>query len=231
MTHDVHVNSLKKGCICTLETNTGKKQSLSGGELGDNPLLLQCLRDFCVADFKSSIIVNGFPCKPVSQVTSDDFFFDGFSKPVKPNQFGIAGIAGNVLAFPALNTLGISMNRVEFSPQGLNPPHSHPRAAEVGVVIQGELLVGFLTTSNVFHSKVLKAGHMFVVPPGLIHFQMNVGKGRALAFTAFNSQLPGVAASSSIFNSTPPIPNKVLTKAFHVTDDVINIIKSKSAHP
>lgn len=48
MTHDVHVNSLKKGCICTLETNTGKKQSLSGGELGDNPLLLQCLRVRCL---------------------------------------------------------------------------------------------------------------------------------------------------------------------------------------
>ncbi|KAE8124123.1 hypothetical protein FH972_019033 [Carpinus fangiana] len=38
------------------------------------------LQDFCVADLGASASVNGFPCKPASKVTSDDFFFDGLSK-------------------------------------------------------------------------------------------------------------------------------------------------------
>ncbi|XP_065876806.1 germin-like protein subfamily T member 2 [Euphorbia lathyris] len=187
------------------------------------------LQDFCVADLKASTMVNGFPCKPAAEVTSDDFFFDGLSKEGNTtNMFGWSAIPANVLSFPGLNTLGISMNRVDFAPGGLNPPHSHPRATETGVVIQGKLLVGFVTTSNVFHSKVLSAGQMFVVPRGLVHFQLNVGAEKALIFTAFNSHLPGSAvASTSLFASTPSIPNQVLTKAFNVGDDIINTIKSK----
>ncbi|KAJ8772162.1 hypothetical protein K2173_027339 [Erythroxylum novogranatense] len=176
------------------------------------------LQDFCVADFNASISVNGFPCKPADEVNSDDFFFDGLSKEGNTsNMFGWSVTAANVLAFPGLNTLGISMNRVDFAPGGLNPPHSHPRASETGVVIKGKLLVGFVTTSN-----------MFVVPRGLVHFQINVGKGKALLFTAFNSQLPGSAvAATTLFASKPSIPNEVLTKAFQVDDDVIKNIKSK----
>ncbi|ONI08515.1 hypothetical protein PRUPE_5G183100 [Prunus persica] len=187
------------------------------------------LQDFCVADLNASTSVNGFPCKPVSKTTSDDFFFDGLSKEGNTsNPFGANLTAGNVLAFPGLNTLGISMNRVDFAPGGINPPHSHPRASESGVVIEGKLLVGFVTTNNVFYSKVLSAGQMFVIPRGLVHFQLNVGEGKALAFTAFNSQLPGaVVLPLTLFASMPSIPDQVLTKALQVDKDVINTIRSK----
>ncbi|KAK5794719.1 hypothetical protein PVK06_035960 [Gossypium arboreum] len=165
------------------------------------------LQDFCVANLSASISVNGFPCKPASEVTSDDFFFDGFTQ-------------------EGLNTLGISMNRVDFAPGGINPPHSHPRASEVGVVIEGKLLVGFVTTNNVYYSKVLTAGHMFAIPRGLVHFQLNIGDGKALAYTAFNSHLPGAAiVPLNLFASS--IPNEVLTKTFQVDADLINTIKSK----
>lgn len=187
------------------------------------------LQDFCVADVSASLSLNGFPCKPSSQITSDDFFFDGLSKVGNTtNLFGATVTAGNVLAFPGLNTLGISMNRVDFAPGGLNPPHSHPRSSESGVVIEGKLLVGFVTTKNVYYSKVLSAGHMFVIPRGLVHFQLNVGEGKALAFTAFNSHLPSSSVLPfNVFASTPSIPDKVLTKAFQVDEDVINSIRSK----
>ncbi|XP_010248382.1 PREDICTED: germin-like protein subfamily T member 2 [Nelumbo nucifera] len=187
------------------------------------------LQDFCVADMKGKPSVNGFPCKPATQVTSDDFFFSGFTKEGNTNnRFGSNVTAGNVLAFPALNTLGLSMNRVDFAPGGINPPHSHPRATEAGVVVKGKLLVGFVTTENVFHSKVLTVGEMFVIPRGLVHFQRNVGKGKALALTTFNSQLPGaVLLPNTLFASTPTIPNQVLTKAFQVEEDIINKLKIK----
>ncbi|XP_021592990.1 germin-like protein subfamily T member 2 [Manihot esculenta] len=187
------------------------------------------LQDFCVADLKASPSLNGFPCKPAEEVTSDDFFSDALSKESNTtNIFGWSVTPANVLTFPGLNTLGISMNRVEIAPGGLNPPHSHPRASETGVVIEGKLLVGFVTTSNVFHSKVLSAGQMFVIPRGLVHFQLNVGEEKALLFTSFNSHLPGVViAPTSLFASSPPIPNQVLTKAFRVGEDTIETIKSK----
>ncbi|KAF3614509.1 Germin-like protein 3-7 [Capsicum annuum] len=188
------------------------------------------LQDFCVAILNStSTSLNGFPCKPASEVTSEDFFFDGFTKEGNTdNALGFSPTFGNVLSFPGLNTLGIAMNRVDFAPGGLNPPHSHPRATESGVVIKGKLFVGFLTTNNVLYSKVLTVGQMFVVPRGLVHFQMNVGKEKAITITAFNSQLPGVATlANTLFGSNPPIPDDVLTKAFQVEASVIDGIKAK----
>ncbi|KAK6153356.1 hypothetical protein DH2020_012995 [Rehmannia glutinosa] len=187
------------------------------------------LQDFCIADLKSTISVNGFPCKPASNVTSHDFFFDGLTREGETdNSFGSSVTQGNVLAFPGLNTLGISMNRVDIAPGGLNPPHSHPRATESGVVIHGTILVGLITTGNVFYSKTLKAGEMFVVPRGLVHFQMNVGNKKALIITAFNSHLPGAAiVPLNLFGSKPSVPDYVLTKAFQVEQSVIDEIKYK----
>ncbi|KAJ6765196.1 GERMIN-LIKE PROTEIN SUBFAMILY T MEMBER 1-RELATED [Salix koriyanagi] len=95
-------------------------------------------------------------------------------------------------------------------------------------VIDGKLLVGFVTTSNVFDSKVLTGGQKFVVPTGLVHFQLEVGEGNALIFTTFNSHSPGSAiAPATLFASKPLIPDDVLTKAFQVGNDVIDNIKSK----
>ncbi|KAM6594206.1 hypothetical protein CsatA_001909 [Cannabis sativa] len=188
------------------------------------------LQDFCVANLNATFSINGYPCKSVSETTSEDFFFSGLSKEgdTNSNPFGFIVTAGNVKTFPGLNTLGLSMNRVDYAPGGLNPPHSHPRATETGVVIKGKLLVGFITTDNVFYSKVLTVGEMFVIPRGLVHFQRNVGEGKAMSITAFNSQLPGaVVIPTNLFATTPPIPNQVLTKAFQVGDDVVNSIKSK----
>lgn len=187
------------------------------------------LQDFCIADLQGQFSVNGFPCKPATNVTSNDFFFDGLAQEGNTsNPFGFSLQQGNVLAFPGLNTLGISMNKVDIAPGGINPPHSHPRATESGVVVRGKLLVGLISTSNVFYSKNLTVGEMFVIPRGLVHFQMNVGEERAQIITAFNSHLPGaVIVSLSLFGSRPSVPNDVLTKAFQVDGSVIDQIKSK----
>ncbi|KAB1220690.1 Germin-like protein subfamily T member 2 [Morella rubra] len=78
--------------------------------------------------------------------------------------------------------------------------------------MKGKLLVGFVTIGNMFYSKVLTTGQMFVIPQGLVHFRKNVGEGKALAFTTFNSHMPGaVVLPFALFASTPPIPNGVLT--------------------
>ncbi|KAJ4747091.1 Germin-like protein [Rhynchospora pubera] len=187
------------------------------------------LQDFCVADFQTGITIDGFPCKPASNVVSDDFFFRGLAVAGNTNNmFGSNITAGNVQSFPGLNTLGLSINRGDFAPGGVNPLHSHPRASEIVFVIKGELLVGFISTANVFYSKVLKAGESFIIPRGLVHFQYNTGKENAVAITAFDSQLPGVVlAPLTLFGSKPAIPIDVLTKTFQVDASVIQLLMSK----
>ncbi|CAL9215505.1 unnamed protein product [Arabidopsis halleri] len=185
------------------------------------------LQDFCVGDLKASPSINGFPCK--SAVSASDFFYSGLGGPLDTsNPNGVTVAPANVLAFPGLNTLGISMNNVELAPGGVNPPHLHPRATEVGTIIEGSVFVGFLTTNNTLFSKVLNAGEVFVIPRGLVHFQWNVGQVKARMITAFNSQLPGsVVLPSTLFGSNPEIPNAVLTRAFRTDVTTVQNLKSK----
>ncbi|PQP95555.1 germin-like protein subfamily 1 member 11 isoform X4 [Prunus yedoensis var. nudiflora] len=99
--------------------------------------------------------------------------------------------AVNVDNLLGLNTLGISLARIDFAPNGLNPPHTHPRATEILVVLEGTLYVGFVTSNsdgNRLFTKVLNKGDVFVFPIGLIHFQLNVGQVNAVAFAGLSSQ-------------------------------------------
>ncbi|KAL4633876.1 hypothetical protein ACB092_04G154900 [Castanea dentata] len=68
------------------------------------------LQDFCVADLNASISINGFPCIPASKVSSSDFFFDLSKEGItNTSNLNFSVTLANVLSFPAVNTLGISM--------------------------------------------------------------------------------------------------------------------------
>ncbi|XP_022864694.1 rhicadhesin receptor-like [Olea europaea var. sylvestris] len=136
----------------------------------------------------------------------------------------------NVQRIPGLNTLGVSLSRIDYAPGGLNPPHTHPRATEMVFVLEGELDVGFITTANVLYSKSIKKGETFVFPKGLVHFQKNNGKVHAAVIAAFNSQLPGTQSiAATLFAASPPVPDNVLTKAFQVGTKEVEKIKSRFA--
>ncbi|CAO2830453.1 unnamed protein product [Amaranthus hypochondriacus] len=195
---------------------------------GNDPDMLQ---DVCVADTTSGVKLNGFACKNAANITADDFFFSGISKPgLTNNTMGSLVTGANAEKIPGLNTLGVSMGRIDFGPGGLNPPHTHPRATEMIFVLYGELDVGFITTSNKLISKHIKIGETFVFPRGLVHFQKNNGKKPAAVVTAFNSQLPGTQSiAATLFTSTPPVPNNVLTMAFQVGTKQVEKIRAKLA--
>uniref|UniRef100_A0A2N9FGH0 Germin-like protein n=1 Tax=Fagus sylvatica TaxID=28930 RepID=A0A2N9FGH0_FAGSY len=128
-----------------------------------------------------------------------------------------------------LNTQGLSLSRVDYAPYGLNPPHTHPRATEILLVVEGTLYAGFDTSDpNKLFTKVLNKGDVFVFPMGLIHFQMNIGKTNALAFASFNSQNPGVSTiANAVFGSTPPINPDVLIKAFQLDKNVVDYLQKQ----
>ncbi|XP_057470269.1 germin-like protein 5-1 [Actinidia eriantha] len=189
----------------------------------------EMLQDVCVADLASGVKVNGFVCKPT--FNASDFFFDGLAKPgLTNNTLGSRVTAANVEKVPGLNTLGVSLSRIDYAPGGLNPPHTHPRATEMVYVLYGELDVGFITTANVLVSKSIKMGDTFVFPRGLVHFQKNNGMVPAAVIAAFNSQLPGTQSiATTLFAASPPVPNNVLTKAFQVGTKEVEKIKSRLA--
>ncbi|XP_052117561.1 rhicadhesin receptor-like [Arachis duranensis] len=144
--------------------------------------------------------------------------------------FGSIVTGANVEKIPGLNTLGVSLSRIDYAPGGLNPPHTHPRATEIVFVLEGQLDVGFITTSNVLISKTIYKGEIFVFPKGLVHFQKNNANEPAAVISAFNSQLPGTQSIPlTLFAATPPVPDNVLTKAFQVGTKEIEKIKSRLA--
>ncbi|KAG6784954.1 hypothetical protein POTOM_010668 [Populus tomentosa] len=189
------------------------------------------LQDLCVVNTSAGIKVNGFTCKAETNITEADFFFDGLAKPGKVNNsVGSLVTVGNVEKIPGLNTLGVSLSRIDYAPEGLNPPHTHPRATEMIFVLDGELDVGFITTANKLISKTVKKGEVFVFPRGLVHFQKNNDDKAASVISAFNSQLPGTQSiAMTLFTSTPAVPDNVLTKAFQVGTKEIDKIKTKLA--
>ncbi|XVF57031.1 hypothetical protein PTKIN_Ptkin06aG0170200 [Pterospermum kingtungense] len=192
------------------------------------------LQDFCVAlkGTKHAVFVNGKFCKDPKLVTANDFFFSGLAKLENTsNAVGSKVTPVNVDQIPGLNTLGISIARIDYAPNGgLNPPHTHPRGSEILVVSSGTLYVGFVTSNpdNRLFAKVLNTGDAFVFPVGLIHFQVNIGKTNAIAFAGLSSQNPGVITiPNAVFGSNPPINPDVLTKAFKLDKKTVEYLQTQ----
>ncbi|KAK4339802.1 hypothetical protein RND71_041264 [Anisodus tanguticus] len=187
------------------------------------------LQDICVADLTSTTKVNGFPCK--NTFSAADFSSMVISKPgAITNMFGSLVTGANVQSIPGLNTLGVSMARIDYAPGGINPPHTHPRATEIVYVLYGQLDVGFITTANVLISKRIVQGEVFAFPRGLVHFQKNNGKVPAAVIAGFNSQLPGAQSiAPTLFAATPPVSDDVLAQTFQIGTMQVQDIKSRFA--
>ncbi|KDP34918.1 hypothetical protein JCGZ_09206 [Jatropha curcas] len=189
------------------------------------------LQDFCVADITGQVRVNGFPCKDPKEVQADDFFFAGLHLPTNTsNPFGLGSNILTASQLPGLNTLGISLARVDFAPLGVSSPHIHPRATEVVTILEGTLEMGFVTSlpDNRLISKVLNKGDVFVVPPGLIHYARNPGKSNTAGIVAFSSQSPGfLLIPQAVFGSNHNISSDILAKSFQVDENVISQIRAK----
>ncbi|XP_075477552.1 putative germin-like protein 2-1 [Primulina tabacum] len=189
------------------------------------------LQDFCVADPNGPALVNGFACKDSKIVQANDFFFAGLHLAGNTsNPVGSKVTPVTVAQIPGLNTLGISLARIDFAPWGINPPHTHPRATEILTVIEGSLEMGFVTSNpgNNLTRKVLQKGDVFVFPKGLVHFQRNVGYGNAIAIVGLSSQNPGVITiGNAVFGSKPAIANDLLAKSFQVDTKTVDWIQSK----
>ncbi|XP_076912391.1 germin-like protein 9-3 [Bidens hawaiensis] len=142
----------------------------------------------------------------------------------EPKTFKV--LKASMAEFPALNGQSVSYAVLEFPPNSVNPPHTHPRASELLFLIDGTLEVGFVDTTNKLFTQTLQMGDIFVFPKGLVHFQYNVDKKYdAFAVSAFGSANAGtVSVPNSVFNST--IDDEILALSFKT--DVYTIQKIKA---
>lgn len=178
----------------------------------------------------STDFVNGLTCVDSKKVQADSFFFAGLHKVGNTsNKLGSAITPVTVAQLTGLNTLGLSMARFDYGPGGIAPPHHHPRASEIIVVLEGMIEVAFVISNpdNKLYKKVLQKGDAYVFPIGLIHYQKNVGKGNAVSLSGLSSQNPGVIfEANTVFGSTPDIAADLLAKSFQVDQKVVDQLQT-----
>jgi len=184
----------------------------------------------------NAVRVNGFVCNDTKDVKVDDFFLAAnLDKPrdTTVSKVGSNVTLTNVMRIPGLNTLGISLARIDYAPLGENPAHKHPRATEILTVLEGTLYVGFVTSNqnnvNKLFTKTLNKGDVFVFPEGLIHFQFNPCPDKpAVALAALSSQNPGaITIANAVFGSKPPISDDVLARAFQVEKKTVDWLQAQ----
>ncbi|KAI7742078.1 hypothetical protein M8C21_030084 [Ambrosia artemisiifolia] len=159
-------------------------------------------------------ILTDFITPNSSAVDASFFTFSGLSGFYNPDPKNFTVIKATMNEFPALDGQSVSYAVLQFPPAGVNPPHTHPRAAELLVVLLGTLEVGFVDTTNMLYNQTLQEGDMFVFPKGLVHFQYNRNHNQsAIAISSFGSANAGLlSVPKSVF--TTGIDENVLAMSF-----------------
>ncbi|KAI6707436.1 hypothetical protein NL676_010398 [Syzygium grande] len=187
--------------------------------IAKNPIFTNAGDPDILTDFLVPLSLNA------SNVTRQYFTFTNFRYfEAKANLTGrtTAIIAKATLKeFPALNGQSVSVDKIIYPPSGINPPHTHPWSAELLIVLEGILEVGFVDTENQLFLQTLQAHDLFIFPKGLVHFQVNTKPDcKAVVLGVFGSARAGtVSIPASMFGSG--INVDILTKAFHTDDQII----------
>ncbi|XP_061978320.1 germin-like protein 9-3 [Populus nigra] len=166
---------------------------------------------------------------PLNATTVDGAFFTftGMRALVgtqPPSAFKVSKVSA--AEFPALIGQSVSYAVLQFPAGTTNPPHTHPRSAELLFLVDGSLQVGFVDTTNKLFTQTLQAGDMFIFPKGLVHFQYNAdAQNPALAISAFGSASAGtVSLPTTLF--TTSIDDNILAKAFKTDVATIQALKA-----
>ncbi|ETN46673.1 uncharacterized protein HMPREF1541_00860 [Cyphellophora europaea CBS 101466] len=114
--------------------------------------------------------------------------------------------------FPALIGNGVSMTVGFIGPCGFNTPHTHPRSAEINIIVEGRLGTEYILENGlgVIRNELSKF-QMTVFPQGAIHTEFNPDCTNATFVAGFASEDPGVQQSAQrLFD----LDEDVLTAAF-----------------
>ncbi|CAM6089537.1 unnamed protein product [Calypogeia fissa] len=135
--------------------------------------------------------------------------------------------------WPALNTLGLGLVRLDINPGGFIMPHTHSLATEILFCLEGEIYTGCVTNSdnptrpNKLYAKVVKKGEAFIFPRGLLHFQLNKGTVPAVSLHVLNGQNPGTQLMPvALFGVGIDPDPELLAKSFFISETQVADLES-----
>jgi len=172
-------------------------------------------------------IIFDFIAPPNTTIDGNFFTFTGMRSLITAGPLtGFKVSKAALTEFPALNGQSVSIAVLEFAAGSTNPPHTHPRSAELLFLIDGTLQVGFVDTTNKLFTQTLQTGDIFVFLKGLVHFQINpAAQASALAISAFGSANAGtVSLPNTLFNTS--IDDNVLALSFKTDVATIEHLKA-----
>ncbi|XP_021887525.1 germin-like protein 9-3 [Carica papaya] len=163
----------------------------------------------------------------VTNIDGNFFTFTGFRALIgapEPTTFKVT--KASAAEFPVLLGQSVSYAVLQYPGGTTNPPHTHPRSAELLFLVYGTLEVGFVDTTNKLFTQTLQAGDLFVFPKGLVHYQYNCDETKlALALSAFGSANAGtVSLPNTLF--VTGIDDTILAKSFKTDVTTIQALKT-----
>ncbi|XP_039002700.1 putative germin-like protein 9-2 [Hibiscus syriacus] len=173
------------------------------------------LTDFIVPENQNTIDGNFFTYTGMRVIINETSF---------PANFTV--LKTTMVEFPALNGQSVSYALLQFPASSVNPPHTHPRSAELLFLFDGSLEVGFVDTTNKLFTQSLQPGDMFIFPKGLVHYQYNADTNHpAIAISAFGSANAGTVSIPKTLFATD-IDDDILAKSFKTDVSTIHALKA-----
>jgi len=129
---------------------------------------------------------------------------------LNPAHHTVSGAGGSIVEafsgnFPAVIGENMAMALGFMGPCSINTPHTHPRASEIQLVLNGSLESGFLVENGArFVMNTVPALSASVFPRGAIHFQANLGCEPIIFAAAFNNEDPGISQVAQRFFGLNP---------------------------
>lgn len=168
------------------------------------------------------------PGKVTAEVVDEDFAFRGFlgfnsaalwdtltpaQQAQSPGGFSI-GLNQNT--FPITNYAGVSSALLVIKKKGQVPPHMHPRANALLIVIKGgPLRLDITDSNNTKHSVTLDTGDVGYIPQGLMHVMENLSNKDVLALHQFSSGYAGtLRVVPALFASSGDVLSTAFNGAF-----------------
>ncbi|KAE8692742.1 hypothetical protein F3Y22_tig00110831pilonHSYRG00628 [Hibiscus syriacus] len=173
------------------------------------------LTDFIVPENQNTVDGNFFTYTGMRVIVNETSF---------PANFTV--LKATMEEFPALNGQSVSYALLQFPASSVNPPHTHPRSAELLFLADGNLEVGFVDTTNKLFTQSLQSGDMFIFPKGLVHYQYNADTNHpAIAISAFGSANAGTVSIPKTLFATD-IDDDILAKSFKTDVSTIQALKA-----
>lgn len=146
-------------------------------------------------DLVASLLTAASATERLSLLSNDqDFVFDFASPPEGAAVHGKDGfvVRSSQTSFPALVGQNSAMTMGFLGPCGFNTPHTHPRGAELNLVIEGTIYAQMMTENNGrVVTNQLEKYQMTVFPQGAMHTEFNPTCENATFVASFPSSDPG----------------------------------------